>query len=339
MDKKEGISSRDEGTADKESQDLLDSEHPETQDSEDNESKNDQEEETKEDQETEESEDESADDLGESDEEDKEDSDEEDSEEESEDEDGEENQEETPDTEQDQDKDQDPEKAEYQIRKQEQHAARKIQELAEENKRLKRQTEEFEADQEMYVRQDVNRLYGIAKSNPQLADKLVKKVFGATHGVETFEELKIVSDKARASEDQKPLYDKLLQQERELRSIRAVQTAQEEEKKESQLKEFEQKNTDFKGLIKSKTLEIVEKSGGAYSLEEAIKMARGLVMADKPELLRKEGERRARLQASASKAGIRKGSGNSVKFGGSKKLTPAQIEMAKKFRNDPTKVY
>lgn len=230
-------------------------------------------------------------------------------------------------------------KAQYLREKQDRNAARKIQETTTELAEARKRLQEYEVAQEQIVRSDPNQLYSIAQTDPDLADRIVEKLFGETHGVTSLQELQLLAQKSSAPERDKPLYDQQIELMREVRTLKERERAREEEEAKRTLNKFRQSHSDFTGSLKSKTLEILEKSKNAFTLEESYEMAKALVASKDPEELRKEGEERAIVRMATSKAGVRGGGENKVSMGKRVQLTPAQIEMARRFKNDPQKVY
>ena len=219
--------------------------------------------------------------------------------------------------------------------KDERHAAKKIQELTEKNQQAEERIKKHEEAQERLVRNDANQLYEIAKDDPELADRLVKKVYGHD-GVETLEELKIHVKSQKADEKDKPYWDRLLKQEKEIRSLKKDQEDRRAAEKELELKKFTSTHEDFKGAIKTKTLENSEKYQG-MPLEEAYTLAKVQLAETDPDALKKAGADEAYLNIAKNKAGTRGGSETKVNSGGGKQLTPEQIKLAKRMKNDPRK--
>lgn len=231
------------------------------------------------------------------------------------------------------------EKADYLQDKSQKHAARKIQEVTSELAEAKKRLQEFEETQEQLVRNDANYLYRIAKSDKTLANKLVAKIYGESHGVDTLEELEIIAQREKAEDQYKPLFDTQLETLRELRELREEKAQRKEREQEEAMEKFKAQHPDFIGNLKGKALEIQKRSSGAFSLEESYEMAKGLVATKNPESLRKEGEERAIIKIAKNKAGTRGGGESKAKTSKVKALTPEQITLAKRFGNDPAKVY
>lgn len=230
-------------------------------------------------------------------------------------------------------------KAQYLREKQDKNAARKIQETASELAQARKRLQEYETAQEQIVRSDPNQLYSIAQTDPSLADRIVEKLFGETHGVTSLEELQLLAQRSNAPERDKPLYDQQIELMREVRILKEREKLREEEDMKRTINKFRQSHSDFTGSLKSKALEIQEKSKNAFTLEESYEMAKALMASKDPEELRKEGEERAIVRMATSKAGVRGGGENKVSMGKRVQLSNAQIEMARRFRNDPQKVY
>ena len=225
-------------------------------------------------------------------------------------------------------------KAAYLQQKQEKNAARKIQEVSQKLTEAQKRLDAFEQTQERLVRSDVNYLYVLAQTDKDLADKMVNKVFGQSHGVETLEELKILADRNKADAQHKSLYDQQLATMKELRELRKEREARQVAETQTALTSFRAAHPEFKGDLQRKALEIKERAKGAFSLEESFEMAKGLVKNGAS-----ESSEKAAVKSMQNKAGTRSGGESKVGMGKGKLLTQSQVEMAKRFRNDPSKVY
>ena len=223
-------------------------------------------------------------------------------------------------------------KAEYLKQKQEKHAAKKIQEVSQKLTEAQKRLEAFENVQETMVRNNVNHLYVLAQTDKSLADKMVSKIFGQTHGVETLEELKLLADRNKADDRHKPLYDTQLATMKELRELRQEREERRAAQTQTEISSFKSVHPEFKGDLQKKTLEIRDRSKGAFSLEESFQMARGLVTVDP------KASEQAAVKVATNKAGARGGQSN-VGMGKGKILTQEQVQMAKRFKLDPKKVY
>lgn len=227
------------------------------------------------------------------------------------------------------------EKAAHLQEKQEKHAARKIQEvtakLASTEKRLKA----FEDTQERLVRGDANYLFTVAQADPELADRLVAKIFGSSHNVETLEELKLLAERNKADDRYKPLYDRQLKIERELRAYRKEKADEKSAEQKQAISKFRASHADFKGEIQKATLEIQESSNGKYDLAKSYIMAKALLT----ENITPEEPEEDLTQKVKNKVGARGNSSSKAAVGKGKILTAEQVSMAKRMRNDPAKVY
>lgn len=226
-------------------------------------------------------------------------------------------------------------KAEYLRQKQEANAARKIQETTAKLQEAEKRLKAFEDTQERLVRNDVNYLYTVAQSDRKLADKLVTKIFGQTHGIETLDELRLVADRSQADEKYKPLYDQQLAMLKKLRELEEYKDSNQAADTQKAMKEFKALHPDFSGSLKDKTLEIQERSNGAFALDEAYKMAKAFVGSSAAE----QDAEKAAVKQAQNTAGTRGGGETKAGMAKGKPLTESQLKMAQRFKHDPVKVY
>lgn len=223
-------------------------------------------------------------------------------------------------------------RAEHLQQKQEKNAARKIQEVSQKLVETQKRLEAFENVQEQMVRANPNHLYVIAQTDAALADKMVGKIFGEAHGIETLEELKLLADRNKSDAQHKPLYDQQLATMKKLRRLEKEDGERKAAAMQAATNSFRTAHPEFRGELQKKTLEIQERSKGAFTLEESFEMARGLV---KPS----QSSENAAVKVAQNKAGVRGGGESKVGMGKGKTLTQNQIDMANRFKLDPKKVY
>lgn len=117
---------------------------------------------------------------------------------------------------------------------------------------------------ESLVKKDPAAIHDIAKSDKELADKLVAKELGESHGIKTYDDfLKAVN--ANEKSDKKEKNDSDL--EKRLEALEKEKEYEAAQKAEAFITQFKEDNPAFTGDIEKKTWELFEKSN--LSLEEA----------------------------------------------------------------------
>lgn len=117
------------------------------------------------------------------------------------------------------------------------------------------------------ISKDPNAIHDIAKTDPELADKLVAKELSEQYGINTYEELLAAAKlETSTSQDGDPRVKEL---EERLKTLEAEKEANEQSKAEEFIGTFKSNNPDFKGDIEKKTWELFDNSN--LSLDQAYK--------------------------------------------------------------------
>ncbi len=131
------------------------------------------------------------------------------------------------------------------------------------------------------VNKDPEAIHSIAETDPKLADKIVAKNLGESHGIKSYKDLVEAIEKTaepQSEEDNQPNNNDL---EERLKKIEGELQKKEIEEANKFLQDFQAKNPEFDGDVKSRTLELFEKNNLPF--EKAFAYAKFEILGDKIE--------------------------------------------------------
>lgn len=114
---------------------------------------------------------------------------------------------------------------------------------------------------------DPEAIHEIAKSDPQLADKLIEKELSKEYGIKTYAELVEAVKNSETKDEGKD--DKTTELEERLNALEAEKKEAEEEQANKFVEDFKSANPDFTGEVEEKTWKLFNDS--SLTLEQAYK--------------------------------------------------------------------